>query len=95
MAKFRSKPVEIEAFQLTREFLEAALFDGNTLPNGVRFSGASSPTGRTFSGLVLCTSNHGQVPAAIDDWIISEPNAPGLCYPCRPDVFALKYEPVG
>lgn len=95
MPKFRSKPVEIEAVQLTREFAESCLFDGKSLPAGITFRGEVQPTARKFMGNFVCASRQGEVGVELDDWIIQEPGAEGfLCYPCKPDVFEQKYEPV-
>lgn len=93
MSTFRTKPMHVEAVQLTRPVLEAALFDGTALPMGVEFHGEIRVSSRTFMGNLICNSRQGKVSAEIDDWIIVEPGAPGLCYPCKPDVFAAKYEP--
>lgn len=37
-----------------------------------------------------------QGPVSVDpgDWIIQEPDGRGY-YPCKPEVFAAKYEPIG
>ncbi len=96
MPKFRSKPVEIEAWQLTREKIEAHLFgDAGAFPSGLAFRGQVHPTERRFMGHFICSSRQGEVTAEIDDWIIAEPGAEGfLAYPCKPDVFEQKYEPI-
>jgi len=39
------------------------------------------------------TTANGDVRAEVGDWIIREPSGIG-CYPCKPDVFERKYEPV-
>ncbi len=81
--RFRSKPVEIEAVQMTAQ----RLFDWENLverlPNGVWFDGT----------VMKCESRNGHVAADVDDWIIQESDGSG-CYPCKPDVFAVKYEPL-
>jgi len=94
MPKFRSKPVEIEAVQLTRELADDCLLNGKPLPSGVMFRGQVTPSTKQWFGNLVCNSRQGEVSAVFDDWIIEEPGAPGLCYPCKPDVFEQKYEPV-
>lgn len=94
MAKFRSKPTDVDAFQLTRELIGEALFDGASLHPGLEFRGEARPSERTFVGNFICHSRQGEVSAEIGDWIIVERGAPGLVYPCKPDVFEAKYEPV-
>lgn len=79
MAKFRSRPVEIEAKQFwgsgDHPAVEAA------------FGVPGSPPSYCVKGRQgYSTVNPG-------DWIISEPNDAGF-YPCAPDVFAAKYEEV-
>lgn len=95
MAKFHSKPVEIEAVQLTRALIESILFDKAAMPNGL-FSrrAAYHPTNRTIEHASFgCHTRQGDVAADEGDWIIQESDGSG-CYPCKPDVFAAKYEPV-
>lgn len=94
MAKFQSKPFTIEAFQLTREWALGVLCGPWPIPAGLTFRGSIQPQAQTFTGHFVCLSSQGEVTAEIDDWIIDEPHAPGLCYPCKPDVFAAKYEAV-
>ena len=53
--KFRKKPVVIEAVQFTEAVRDAALFDGQPLPDGVR-CGASTlhpPTRKPCAALAL------------------------------------------
>ena len=94
--KFRKKPVEIEAYQITRELLEAILFDGQPYPKGLQMTSASyNKQNKTISdwfGEVITI--HNQKAKVIEgDWIITEPN--GLNhYPCKPHIFNLTYEKV-
>ena len=44
--KFIKKPVEIEAYQITRELLEGILFDGKPYPKGLYPQSASFHKGR-------------------------------------------------
>lgn len=90
--KFRSKPVEIEAVQLTDQFVLDAFGHGSVdVPLGLTFEGWADIKTETHSGIFLCASRQGVVNAELGDWIIVEPGAPALCYPCKDDVFKLKY----
>jgi hypothetical protein len=84
MSKFRSKPVEIEAVQLTPQRLADWRAGVERLPNGVEID---------RFGLLFCRTRQGAVAVVPDDWIIQESDGSG-CYPCKPDVFAAKYEPL-
>jgi hypothetical protein len=84
MARFRKKPVVVEATQW--------------FP-GVYFSGVTEVVhdpgdGTTVSnGYGICTTAHGQQTiVAAGDWVIAEPNGRGY-YPCKPDIFEETYEP--
>lgn len=85
MAKFRKKPVVIEAWQndgvdALPSWLSDALKKGE-----VWFSG--SPRGH-FTIKTL----EGEMRADYSDWIIQ--GVKGEIYPCKPDIFAATYEPV-
>lgn len=94
MPKFRSKPVEIEAVQMTAEFIGEWLYSNGPAPNGLTFEGWAVAARQEHSGLYICHTRQGEVPADIGDWIIQESDGSG-CYPCKPDVFEAKYEPIG
>ncbi len=89
MGKFRKKPIVIEAMQfdgsiecadtLMREY--ASNVWPNTLPDG------------TFLGQMVINTLEGRMIANPGDWIITGVN--GERYPCKPDIFAKTYEPVG
>lgn len=83
MSKFRSKPVEIEAVQLTPQRLADWRAGVERLPNGVELGTLG----------FWCISRNRAVLAQMHDWIIQESDGSG-CYPCKPDVFAAKYERV-
>lgn len=92
MSKFRTKPFEIEAFQITRNKGTGEVqhevtdwFNDENLAGRAYYQGGSEPY------YTIETAN-GPVRANIGDWIIREPSGIG-CYPCKPDVFAAKYEP--
>lgn len=86
MAKFRKKPVVIEAFRFTMdsfqeleklsEFLKDADVDINYLNEGRVYI-------ETLEGVMYASEG---------DWIIKGVN--GEFYPCKPDIFEKTYEPV-
>lgn len=83
--QYRSKPVEIEAWQFELgsrgpDWLQEAVNDGR-----VWYQGGESPymTIRTLEG---------EMRANLGDWIIR--GTEGELYPCKPSVFERKYEPV-
>ena len=77
MARFRSKPTEIDATQWFRP---------GDHPSVKEVGG-----GFDFKGQVRGMQGWSGVNPG--DWIITEPDGSGY-YPCNPDVFAAKYEPV-
>jgi hypothetical protein len=94
MARYRKLPVEIEAYQITKEMVEAALFDGKPYPKGLRLSSAGTypPTRRINAWHGIVTTIHGQeTHVQIGDWIIAEPDGEHF-YPCKSDIFAETYE---
>lgn len=87
MARFRKKPVVIEAIQYEphANCAEVAAFLGQAhAPEACRFVGAHESW--------LIDTLEGQVECRPGDWIIK--GAKGECYPCKPDIFAQTYEPV-
>lgn len=90
-AKFRKKPVEVEAIQWT-----------GSNPAAVRaFTGDHRPTPDSGTHMVFTAqSGHGELYVAannawvdieVGEWIIRD--ARGF-YPCKPDIFAATYEAV-
>lgn len=94
--RFRKKPVEIEAYQITRELLGAVLFDGAKYPQGLNMTSCSFHKERRqiSSWFGEVTTIHNQKTKVIEgDWIITEPD--GIHhYPCKPDIFEATYEAV-
>ncbi len=88
MAKFRKKPVVIEAFQYTGE--AGKLLDWATEAECAKlmFKPAQSPEDRSVT---VCTLE-GNMQANYGDWIIR--GVKGELYPCKPDIFEATYEPV-
>ncbi len=82
MPKYKKKPVVIEAVQWTGENMYEIL----------DFSDASDAM--VFSNHRLSIETlEGSMDASIDDFIIK--GVSGEFYPCKPDIFEKKYEPVG
>lgn len=93
--QFMSKAVIIEAVQFKPHDdlpMETApsWFVKELLSGRVTAHKDSPPYDKPY--LTVQTAN-GPVRAEPDDWIIREPSGTG-CYPCKPDVFAAKYEPL-
>jgi hypothetical protein len=102
MAKYRKKPVVIEAVQLTWRnwneicdfvpkpwFVRGTMLDeeGKPLPEGqYRFANNNEEL-----GLIIRTLE-GELLAKGNDWIIK--GVKGEFYPCKPDIFAQTYEEV-
>lgn len=83
MAKYRKKPVVIEAWQW-RPFAK-----GNDIPHWLIMADYElDPSNNTLFIKTL----EGTMRADPDDWIIK--GVKGEIYPCKPDIFAATYEPV-
>ena len=83
MAKYRKKPVVIDAIQWTGD---------NESENRVRqFYGDQAGLTRHHDVLLIETPE-GVMTASIGDWIIK--GVQGEFYPCKPDIFATTYEEV-
>ena len=84
MAKYRKKPVEIEATQWLKPGDHPAVED---LPEHV----ARHQTGPT-DGLGWVPTLEGGHVVTPGDWIIT--GVKGENYPCKPDIFTATYDPV-
>ena len=78
MAKYRKKPVVIDAVQFTGNFDEIEEFVGGDA--------------EFRDGKLLVATLEGPLHASHLDWIIK--GVEGEFYPCKPDIFAKTYEPV-
>lgn len=84
MARFRKRPVEVNAEQFHLGL------DPECYPIGVEWGG-DLPDG---TGCYVVITIHGQKTCIQDgDWIITEPDGVHH-YPCRPDIFETTYEKV-
>lgn len=93
MAKFRKKPIVVEAVQLTKEMIIASVLDKVPLPKGVRISNANYHSkGRVLYGATAVVDTlEGVMRVDPGDWIIT--GVKGETYPCKPDIFEVTYEP--
>jgi hypothetical protein len=82
MARFRKRPVEIDAFRLPLS---------DAMPDWLAEAVASGKV-RPYRGGARIDTLEGLLTAASDDWIIR--GVKGELYSCKPDVFALTYEAV-
>lgn len=82
MAKYRKKPVVIEARQLV---------NGKWRKLEKWCSGSITRDGLAFYGIVIKTLE-GNMTAVLGDWIIK--GVQGEFYPCKSDIFEQTYEPV-
>lgn len=80
MAKFRKKPVEIEAVQFT----------GDNHDDVLAWMGARAAF--THGQEFFIETLEGDMRAAPGDWIIR--GVQGEFYPCKPDIFEATYEAV-
>lgn len=95
-ARWRKKPIEIDAYQFRVSMLEAHLFDGAPLPPGVKFGRATYHKDRrelTDWRVSVMTAHEQPVSLEDGDWIVPEPR-PDRFYPIKPDIFAATYEVV-
>jgi hypothetical protein len=100
MPKFRSKVVEIEAFQVSNddwnglrplpEWAAKAIADGVLVP--ISDDPATERMGDDRHLVLIVKTPEGDMKAHIRDWIIC--GTEGELYPCKPSVFERKYEPV-
>jgi hypothetical protein len=89
MARFRKKPVVIEAVQWIGSNITEVLNFGMTGP--VPLWGDDYSVNREASQVSILTSE-GKMTASLNDWIIR--GVKGEFYPCKPDIFAATYEAV-
>lgn len=82
---FRTKPVVIEAWPHTGDLSALPQWMADAFLSG-------SPPYTTDDGAILVHTLEGVMRAEVGDWIIQ--GVKGELYPCKPDIFALTYEPV-
>jgi hypothetical protein len=94
MAKFRKKPVVIEAIQFTEAVAVSCLIDrdGDAAPFGLHVSGSYHRDRREINyAEIFIKTLKGTMTANMGDWIIK--GVQGELYPCKPDIFEATYEP--
>lgn len=91
MPKFRKKPVVIEAIKWTgKNLTEVIAFCGEIHPDIKEWPWDEYAELVKREGLKIFTLE-GPHFASVGDWIIK--GVKGECYPCKPDVFSMTYEP--
>ena len=101
MAKYKSKPVTIEAIQLSWrnwgdvcDFTEKTICEEN--PGWYITEDEASETcgepGPSYIAINVTTARGYKAVVRHGDWIIKDCK-PGTFYPCKPEVFKQKYEP--
>lgn len=91
--KFRKKPVEVEAIQLTEELALKCLTESLPGPFGLHISGSFHPgQGVVHHAHTTIETLEGVMHTNLGDWIIK--GVAGELYPCKPDIFSQTYEPV-
>lgn len=88
MAKYRKKPVVVEAVQVSRKFFGNSLeFLGTT--NVGEYNSGEFPEDGCY---IEIPTLEGTMKACEGDWIIK--GIKGEFYPCKPDIFEATYEKV-
>jgi len=90
MAKFRKRPVEIEAVRV-KEAIKAVVKDWSALPWWL--ANAYDDGKIVFIGeSIFIKTLEGEMQAKVDDWIIR--GIAGELYPCKGEIFEATYDPV-
>lgn len=90
MAKFRKKPVEIEAIRLSPTNLKkVCAFIGKD----VEFEKKTHTNGAYAAWGITIETLEGDMFATMGDYIIK--GVSGEFYPCKPDIFDLTYDYIG
>ncbi len=84
MAKYRKKPVVIEALKYQAEH------GNNRVVNWLAQQGANITDWLFFDGEITIPTLEGKMKVSDGDWIIK--GVKGEFYPCKPDIFELTYE---
>ena len=87
MARYRKKPVEIEAWQFTKENFKKGA------PQFIKQSSRTVTLWSQYGGEIIGGEIHtleGIHEVIENDWIIK--GVKGEMYPCKPDIFEMTYE---
>lgn len=87
MAKFRKKPVVIEAWQFTDAYEGFKIVKHLNVVRSWKLGLHAEQKGDS----ILIPTLEGVMEASLGDWIIQGVN--GEFYPCKPDIFEKTYEP--
>ena len=87
MAKYRKKPVVIDAMQYTEDSREQIIEWCDPRHHSMDEEGCLFETSHLFIKTL-----EGEMMAKLGDWIIQ--GIRGEFYPCKPDIFEATYEPV-
>jgi len=87
MAKFRKKPVVIEAIKYQAEL------GNNRIVNWLAQQGANISDWLFFDGEITIPTLEGRMNVSDGDWIIK--GVKGEFYPCKDDIFQTTYELAG
>jgi hypothetical protein len=91
--RYRKKPVEIEAIQLTPEVCWDYWKNKNLVFGKFSVSGNYNPyTNEIYRAYIQIDTLEGVMTAELNDYIIQD--VKGEFYPCKPDIFELTYERV-
>lgn len=91
MAKYRKKPVEVEAMQFTDKDKDRVFHWANGIQMNLQpsFDKDGNP-------ILLIPTLDGEMIASIGDYIVKEPFPTDWrkVYPCKPDIFEKTYESI-
>jgi len=93
MSKYRKKPVVIDAVQFTAKGIPNAPEWIGTADQDVPWGEPGSIVRNFRENTLAIHTLEGAMTANVGDWIIR--GVQGELYPCKPDIFAATYEPVG
>lgn len=95
MAKFRKKPVEVEAFQISMDTMSSRDYPkwfADAIASGKVYQKKMNPNYPVPNYPFACTIKtlEGDMDARVYDYIIKGVN--GELYPCKPNIFIKTYE---
>lgn len=93
MAKFRKKPVEVEAVQWHPGVIHPNVYEDLTKRLTDFYSPAPGSAMRDLPAYYVITVHEQRAYLVPGDWILPEPKE-GRFYPCKPDIFAATYDAV-
>ena len=90
MAKYKKKPVVVEAIQFTDETKDRVYGWATEKQMNVYPSYDENPANATAKPVLMIPTLEGEMTASFGDWIIC--GVQGELYPCKPDIFEQTYE---